>query len=87
MSLSTNHWRCPCEVICSCKPYDEDIEYHTICCGATGTLFDLETREGVDCPSELPLAEFSESRKTGGLLLYWTKTIYHMGFYVSSPSF
>jgi len=45
-------------------------------------LFDFELREGQDCPPDLPPPEFSEERKTGGLLFGLTKTIHHKGQYV-----
>ena len=48
----------------------------------TGILFDLELREGKDCPSELLPAEFLEDGITAGLLLHLTKTIQHTARYV-----
>eukprot|EP00804_Cyclotella_cryptica_P018793 CCRYP_021187-RA/>CCRYP_021187-RA protein AED:0.33 eAED:0.33 QI:0/0/0/1/0/0/2/0/393 len=54
MSPWTNRFTCPGWVFCPRKPYPEGNEYHTICCGVSGILFDLELREGKDRPSELP---------------------------------
>jgi hypothetical protein len=82
MSPWTNPYTCPGWVFCPCKPHPEGNEYHTICCGVTGILFDLELREGKDCPSELPPAEFSEEGIMAGLLLCLTKTIHHTACYV-----
>ena len=82
MSPWTNRFTCLGWVFCPRKPYPEGNEYHTICCGVTGILFDLELREGKDRPSELPAEEFSEEGKTAGLLLRLTKTIHHTARYV-----
>ena len=82
MNPWTNQYTCPGWVFCPGKPYPEGDEYHTICCGMTGILFDLELREGKDHLSELPHAEFFEEGMKAGLLLCLTKTIHYTAHYV-----
>jgi hypothetical protein len=48
MSIWTSRWTCPGWVFCPRKPHPFGNEYHTICCGETGILFDFELVEGKD---------------------------------------
>jgi hypothetical protein len=77
MSIWLSSWTCPGWVFCSQKPHPFGNKYHTICCGESGILFDLEIVEGKDRPAEIGDPEFSNHSNTGGLLLRLTKSIYH----------
>jgi len=46
MSIWHSRWTCPGWVFCPRKPHQFGNEYHTICCGETGILFDFEMVEG-----------------------------------------
>ena len=52
-------------------------EYHTICCGISGVLFQLQIVEGKDHPKELPTQP--KNKKTTLLLLEMTRPIHNMG--------
>ncbi|KAL7487238.1 hypothetical protein ACHAW6_012858 [Cyclotella cf. meneghiniana] len=51
MSIWNSRWTCPGWVFCPRKPHPQGNEYHTICCGETGILFDFEVVEGRDRPT------------------------------------
>lgn len=82
MSIWLSRWTCPGWVFCPRKPHPFGNEYHTICCGLSGILFDLELVEGKDRPKELGDPEFVEHGNTGGLLLRLTKSIHNTARYV-----
>ena len=82
MSILMNRYTCPGWVFCPCKPHLFDNEYHTICCGETGILFDFEIVEDTDCPHDMPHAEYTDKGKTAGLLLCLTKQVHHSACYV-----
>jgi hypothetical protein len=46
MSIWLSRWTCPGCFFCPRKPHPFGNEYHTICCGDSGILFDLEIVEG-----------------------------------------
>ena len=55
-------------------------EYHSICCGLSGTMFGIELMEGKDTPKELRnTKQFDELGKTAGLLLRLCKGIFSTG--------
>ncbi len=83
MSIWNSRWTCPGWVFCPRKPHPQGNEYHTICCGETGILFDFEVVEGRDRPTQLGRPEYEvEHGKTGGLLLRLTKSIHQSARYV-----
>ncbi len=70
-------------VYCPRKPHPQGNEYHTICCGQTGILFDFEVVEGRDRHAQLGKPEYEvEHGKTSGLLLRLTKSIHQSARYV-----
>ena len=58
------------------KPWPLDNEYHTIACGNSGLLYQMEIVEGKDAPTRAPAKQFAELGKTVGLLLRLTKPIW-----------
>jgi len=79
MSVWTNLFTCPGFMYVPRKPWPFGNEYHTICCGICGVLFDLEIVEGKDRPDELPQPEFDRHGKTVGLLVRLTKSLWGTG--------
>jgi len=79
MSVWTNMFTCPGFMYVPRKPWPFGNEYHTICCGLCGVLFDLELVEGKDRPTELPQPEFDQHGKTVGLLVRLTKSLWGTG--------
>ena len=75
MSKSLNQWTTPGFIVCPMKPWPFGNECHTIACGVTGILFQLELVEGKDEPPERPQKDYSEHGKTVGLLLRLTKPL------------
>ena len=57
------------------KPWPLGNEYHTISCGTSGVLYQLEMVEGRDTPKRASPKEFKKMGKTVGLLLHLTKKI------------
>ena len=83
MSIWNSRWTCPGWVFCPRKPHPQGNDYHTICCGETGILFDFEVVEGRDRPTQLGRPEYEvEHGKTGGLLLRLTQSIHQSARYV-----
>jgi len=76
MSVWTNMFTCPGFMYVPRKPWPFGNEYHTICCGLCGILFDLELVEGKDQPEEHE-PEFSDRGKTVGLLLRLTRSLWN----------
>ena len=81
MSIWLNKWTCPGWVFCPRKPHPFGNEYHTICCGLSGVLFDMEMVEGKDEPKELKAKqkEINKYGTTCGLLMRLCKTMYSTG--------
>jgi hypothetical protein len=77
----TQKFTCPGWVFCPRKPHPQGNELHTICCGETGILYDLEMVEGDDAPPQI-VPDFSGHSKTAGLLLRLTRSIHHTAKYV-----
>ena len=70
---------CPGWMYVPRKPHHFGNEYHTICCGYSGVLFDLELVEGKDAPKEIPSDPTNRCGNTVGLLLRLTSSIYNTG--------
>ena len=52
MSIWNSRWTCPGWMFVPRKPHPFGNEYHTISCGESGILFDMELVEGKDQPPE-----------------------------------
>ena len=62
------------------KPHPMGNEYHTICCGVSGSsMCTIEPVQGKDWPSQIPDENNSKHGKTSGLLLRLTESIHHSG--------
>ena len=79
MSVWNNQYTCPGFVVVPRKPHPMGNEYHTIACGMSGVLFQLEMREGKDSPKEKGKPMYSHLGTTVGLLLRLTKCIWGSG--------
>ena len=80
MSVWTSKFSCPGWIFVPRKPHPMGNEYHTICCGQTRILYQLELVEGKDRPVELgPLPYENLGGKTVGLLLRLTRPIHTSG--------
>ena len=75
MSIWTNAFTCPGFMMVPRKPHPFGNKYHTICCGLSGVLYQMELVEGKDAPPERGDPEFNNTGKTVGLLLRLTKPI------------
>jgi hypothetical protein len=75
MSVWTNKYTCPGFVYVPRKPHPFGNEYHSICCGITGLMFNIELREGKDAPTGAPLHPTEGKGKTTGLLLRLCSTM------------
>ena len=75
MSIWTNAFTCPGFMMVPRKPHPFGNEYHTICCGVSGVLYQMELVEGKDAPPERGDPEHNNMGKTVGLLLRLTKPI------------
>ena len=75
MSIWTNAFTCPGFMMVPRKPHPFGNEYHTICCGLSGIMFQIELVEGKDAPVERGQPEHNEMGKTVGLLLRLTKPL------------
>jgi hypothetical protein len=78
MSPWTSRWTCPGWMFVPRKPHPMGNEYHTIDCGVSGILYQMEMVEGKDRPPEIP-AQHDEHGKTSGLLLHLTSPIWATG--------
>jgi Transposase IS4 len=76
MSIWTNPWTCPGYMYVPRKPHPMGNEYHTVCCGESGVLYQLELVEGKD---SIGPKEFDDRGKTSGLLLRLTRPIWFKG--------
>ena len=80
MSVWTSKWTCPGWIYVPRKPHPMGNEYHTICCGKTRILYQLELVEGKERPAELgPRPYENLGGKTVGLLLRLTRPIHTTG--------
>jgi hypothetical protein len=79
MSPWTSRWTCPGWMYVPRKPHPMGNEYHTICCGVSGIMFNLELVEGKDKPPQHTLAYDDIGGKTVGLLLRLTRPIWNSG--------
>jgi hypothetical protein len=79
ISIWTSQWTCPGFMFVPRKPHPMGNEYHSICCGESGIMYDIELVEGKDAPREQPVPEHNEKGKTVGLLLRLCKHIYGTG--------
>ena len=79
MSIWNNKWSCPGWIFCPRKPHPFGNEWHTISCGLTGILFDLEIVEGKDRPKEFGIDSSNRFGATGGILLRLCRSIYASG--------
>jgi hypothetical protein len=61
MSPWTSRWTCPGWMYVPRKPHPMGNEYHTICCGTSGIMFNLELVEGKDKPHRNPNSVSSET--------------------------
>lgn len=66
-------------VYCLRKPHPFGNEYHTACCGESGTMFTMEMVEQKDRCWELGAAEFIGYGNTAGLMLYMLKSYFGAG--------
>lgn len=76
MSKWVGKYSCPGFMCVPRKPWPLGNEYHTIACGTSGVLYQMELVEGRDTPKRAPPKEYSEMGKTVGLLLRLTKPIW-----------
>lgn len=74
-----NAFTCPGFMFVPRKPWPFGNEWHTIACGVSGILYQLELVEGKDEPTERPNPEYSLLGKTVGLLLRLTKPLWATG--------
>ena len=80
ISIWTNRWTCPGWTFVPRKPHPFGNEYHTICCGETGILYEMEMVEGKDMPKEIKEArKVKRGEETIGLLLRLTRSLYSTG--------
>jgi Transposase IS4 len=79
MSIWTSKWTCPGFMFVPRKPHPMGNEYHSICCGESGIMFDVELVEGKDSPSQRAPPMWNEKGKTVGLLLRLCKSIFSTG--------
>ena len=80
ISIWTNRWTCPGWTFIPRKPHPIGNEYHTICCGTTGILYQMEMVEGKDMPKEVKMARnVKRGEETIGLLLRLTRSLYSTG--------
>lgn len=76
MSKWVGKYTCPGYMCVPRKPWPLGNEYHTIACGTSGVLYQLEIVEGKDTPKQALPKTFSEMGKTVGLLLRLTKPLW-----------
>jgi len=76
MSKWVGKYSCPGFMCVPRKPWPLGNEYHTIACGTSGVLYQVELVEGKDTPRQAPPKQFHETGKTVGLLLRLTKPIW-----------
>lgn len=81
MSMWTNPFSCPGFMYVPRKPHPFGNEYHSVCCGETQVMWQVELVEGKDSPPHMT-SEFGDKGKTVGLLLRMTRPIWYKGFVV-----
>eukprot|EP00549_Striatella_unipunctata_P017315 CAMPEP_0118690650 /NCGR_PEP_ID=MMETSP0800-20121206/10236_1 /TAXON_ID=210618 ORGANISM="Striatella unipunctata, Strain CCMP2910" /NCGR_SAMPLE_ID=MMETSP0800 /ASSEMBLY_ACC=CAM_ASM_000638 /LENGTH=192 /DNA_ID=CAMNT_0006588329 /DNA_START=370 /DNA_END=947 /DNA_ORIENTATION=- len=79
MSPWMSQFTCPGFMFVPRKPWPFGNEWHTIACGHSNVLFQVELVKGKDFPKEQPMPEFNELGKTVGLLLCLTKPLWGTG--------
>ncbi len=83
MSIWHSMYTCPGWVFCPRKPHPFGNEYHSMCCGESGVMLNVEMVEEKDRPRELGQCEFEDrGGKTVGLLLRMLKKYFSTGRYV-----
>ena len=79
MSIWTSKYTCPGWMYVPRKPHPFGNEYHTICCGLSTVLFQLDLVEGKDRPNELPSLDKNGLGPTTNLLLRMCSSIFASG--------
>ncbi len=65
-------------VFCPSKPQPFDNEYHSVCCGVSGVMLNVEFVEGKDQPAQLNNLKYNDyGGKTCGLLLQMLCNYFH----------
>ncbi len=83
MSIWHSMYTCPGWVFCPRKPHPFGNEYHSMCCGESGVMLNVELVEGKDRPRELGPCKFEDrGGKTVGLLLRMLQKYFSTGRYV-----
>eukprot|EP00977_Amphora_coffeiformis_P000513 scaffold130_cov151-Amphora_coffeaeformis.AAC.2 len=77
MSKWLNKYSCPGFIVCPRKPWPFGNEWHSICCGESQIMWQIELVEGKDRPPEMAPPEHADQGKTVGLLLRLTEPIWH----------
>ena len=76
MSIWFNRWTCPGWMFVPRKPHPFGNEYHTVACGLSNILYQMELVEGKDSPEELSHKEQEkELGKTGSMMMRILKPI------------
>ena len=79
MSIWNNKYTCPGFMCVPRKPWPFGNEWHTIACGLSHILFQVELVEGKDQPRARGQKQFNKLGKTVGLLLRLTKPLWSTG--------
>jgi Transposase IS4 len=79
MMVWTNEYTCPGFMFVPRKPHPFGNEWHSICCGLSCIMFEVEIVEGKDRPPERELPEYNHLGKTVGLLLRMTRSMWGSG--------
>jgi Transposase IS4 len=79
MMVWTNEYTCPGFMFVPRKPHPFGNEWHSICCGLSSIMFEVELVEGKDRPTDRGPPEFNHLGKTVGLLLRMTRSMWGSG--------
>ena len=79
MSIWFSKWTCPGWMFVPRKPHPYGNEYHSIGCGLSGILYQIELVEGKDEPPVYKKEKKHPKGNTTGLLLRLTKSLYGTG--------
>lgn len=79
MSKWVSEFTCPGFMCVPRKLQPFGHQYHTICCAISRIMYQVELVEGKDEPSKHPTKEYKEYRKTVGLFMRLTKSIWGSG--------
>ncbi len=75
--------KCPGWVFCPHKLHPFGNKYHSMCCGVSGVMLNIELVEGKDRPAELNNPKYNNCEgKTRGLLLWMLCNYFLTGRYV-----